>query len=320
MKKRIIAGIIAAIAVVLLSAVLVGCGESDNGSAVKDEGAAAVKDEGSTVVKDEGSAAAKDQAILVVSFGTSFNDSRNITIGAIEAAIGENFPDYEVRRAFTAQMIIDKLAERDGIKIDNVTQALDKLVADGIKTVIVQPTHLMNGFEYDDMVAEVEKYKTKFDEVAIGKPLLTSDEDFAAVIKSITERTASYMDGSTAVVFMGHGTEHEANAVYGNLQTKLTAAGHPHYLVGTVEGTPTLTDVVAAAKTGGYKRVVLEPLMVVSGDHANNDMAGDEEGSWKTTLEAEGFKVEVILEGLGQFNEIQDIYVQHVKDAIQGVK
>ncbi len=292
MKK----GIVVAVILVLFSAILVGCGDSEDSTAT-----------------------AKDKAILVVSFGTSYNDSRNITIGGIESAIRENFPDYEVRRAFTAQIIIDKLAERDGINIDNITQALDKLVADGYKTLIVQPTHLMNGFEYDDIVAEVEKYKDKFDKVAIGEPLLTSDDDFTTVIESITERTASYVDDNTAVAFMGHGTEHEANAVYASLQAKLDEAGYSHYFIGTVEGTPTLTDVITAVKAAGYTKVVLEPLMVVAGDHANNDMAGDEEGSWKNTLEAEGFEVQFILQGLGQFNEIQDVYVQHVKAAIQSV-
>lgn len=261
-----------------------------------------------------------NKAILVVSFGTSYNESRSITIGAIESAIRENFPDYEVRRAFTAQIIIDKIQQRDGIQIDNVKQALDKLVADGFQTIIVQPTHLMNGYEYDDVMAELEKYKSKFKSVAVGKPLLTSDDDFIKVIRSITTRTASYADGKTAVVFMGHGTEHEADTVYATMQKKLTAAGHSNYFVGTVEGKLTLNDVITAIKAGGFTKVVLEPLMVVAGDHANNDMAGDEEGSWKTAFKAEGIEVQSILEGLGQYNEIQDIYVQHIKDAIQSVK
>ncbi len=260
--------------------------------------------------------AANDKAILVVSFGTSYNDSRNITIGAVESAIRENYPDWDVRRAFTAQIIIDKLEERDGIEIDNVTEALDKLAADGVKTLIVQPTHLMNGYEYDDIIAELENYQDTFDSITVGKPLLTSDDDKAAVIEAITTRTASYLEPGTAIVFMGHGTEHEANAVYADMQDRLTDAGYTDYFVGTVEGTPTLDDVMSAVKAGGYTRVVLEPMMVVAGDHANNDMAGDEEDSWKTAFEAEGIEVVSVLEGLGQFGEIQDIYVQHVGDAI----
>ena len=265
------------------------------------------------------SAGANDKAILVVSFGTSYNDSRSITIGGIESAIRERFPDYDVRRAFTAQIIIDKLKERDGIIIDNVTEALDKLVADGVKTLIIQPTHLMHGYEYDDVMAELDKYKDKFGSVAVGEPLLTGDEDVAAVIQSITTRTASYLDGKTAVVFMGHGTEHAANAIYASLQEQITAANYTDYFVGTVEATPSLDDVLAAVKAGGYTRVVLEPLMVVAGDHANNDMAGDEDGSWKKAFEAEGIEVVPVLEGLGQFNEIQDIYVNHVQTAIDSL-
>lgn len=265
-------------------------------------------------------AGAKDKAILVVSFGTSYNDSRNITIGGIESAINERFPDYEVRRAFTAQIIIDKLKERDNIEIDNVTEALDRLVADGIKALIVQPTHLMHGYEYDDLVAVLDTYKNKFDSIAIGEPLLTSDKDVAAVIACITSRTSSYVNDSTAIVFMGHGTEHEANAIYAKLQEKITAAGYSNYIIGTVEATPSLDDVITAVKAAGCTRVVLEAMMVVAGDHANNDMAGDEDGSWKKEFEAEGIKVQSILQGLGQFNEIQDIYVQHVQAAIDSMK
>ena len=258
-----------------------------------------------------------DKAILVVSFGTSFNTSRNITIGGIESAIQEAYPDYDVRRAFTSQIIIDVLDERDGIKIDNVTEALDKLVADGVKTLVVQPTHLMNGFEYDDLMAELESYKDQFDSLSVGEPLLTSDADMDAVIDTITARTGSYADEDTAIVFMGHGTHHEANAVYATLQGKITAAGYSNYYIGTVEASPSLDDMIDAVKAGGYTRVVLEPLMVVSGDHANNDMAGDEEDSWKTAFEAEGIEVVSILEGLGQYNEIQNIYVQHVQAAME---
>lgn len=261
-----------------------------------------------------------EKAILVVSFGTSFDISRNITIGGIESAIQEAYPEYDVRRAFTSQIIIDVLEDRDGIMIDNVTEALDKLVADGVKTLIVQPTHLMNGFEYDDLIATLENYKDQFDSLSIGEPLLTSENDLMAVIDAITARTGSYLDEDTAIVFMGHGTHHEANAIYATLQDKITTAGYPNYYIGTVEASPSLDDMIDAVKAGGYTRVVLEPLMVVSGDHANNDMAGDEEDSWKTAFETEGIEVVCILEGLGQYNEIQDIYVQHVQAAMDAAQ
>lgn len=258
-----------------------------------------------------------DAAILVVSFGTSYNDSRDITIGAIEEAISQVYPEYEVRRAFTSQIIIDILKERENIEIDNVTEALDRAVTDGIKELVVQPTHLMSGFEYNDILAELTKYLDKFDKIILSEPLLTNDVDFDGVIQAITEKTASYDDGETAVCFMGHGTEAESNQVYAMLQEKLTEKGYENYYIGTVEAAPTLDDVITALKTKGiYKKVVLEPLMVVSGDHARNDMAGEEEDSWKTILEQEGYEVICIMEGLGQIEAIRDIYVAHLKSSI----
>ncbi|MBQ9383751.1 MAG: sirohydrochlorin cobaltochelatase [Ruminiclostridium sp.] len=253
--------------------------------------------------------------ILTVSFGTSYNDSRDKTIGAIEAAIQDANPDKEVRRAFTSQIIIDKLKERDSLVIDNVDEAFARLETDGVKELIVQPTHVMSGFEYDDLMAVVKANADKFDSVKVGSPLLTTDADYTEVIDAITAATAEYDDGETAIVFMGHGTEHASNATYAKLQTMLTDAGKNNYCIGTVEAGPSIDDVVAFAKNGGYKRVVLEPLMVVAGDHANNDMAGDEEDSWKTILTNEGFEVVPVLRGLGEIEAIQKIYVDHVRSA-----
>lgn len=265
-------------------------------------------------------ASADDTAILVVSFGTSFNDSREATIGAVEEAISEANPGYEVRRAFTSQIIIDKLKERDGLEIDNVTQALDRAVADGVKNLVVQPTHLMDGLEYMDVVDELAEYEEDFDSVSIGEPLLTSDEDFQAVAEAITEETKGSDDGETAIVFMGHGTEAESNQVYAKMQEVLAAGGHENYYIGTVEAEPTLEDVIAALKEKGiYKKVVLQPLMVVAGDHANNDMAGGEEDSWKTALEAEGYDVECVIKGLGELPAIRSIYVEHTRAALEGL-
>ena len=253
----------------------------------------------------------KDQAILVVSFGTSFNQNRAETICAVENKIAEAFPDYDVYRAFTAQIIIDHVARRDNVVIDNVTQALDRCVENGVKTLVVQPTHLMDGLEYNDLLDELAAYADVMD-ISVGEPLLTSDEDFALVEKAITEATQEYDDGETAIVFMGHGTEAESNEVYAKMQDMLTADGYDHYFVGTVEATPSLDDVIAAVQAGEYKKVVLEPLMVVAGDHANNDMAGDEEGSWKYEFEQLGYEVTPILRGLGSFEDIQAMYVDHL--------
>ncbi len=262
-----------------------------------------------------GCAGSKKPVILVVSFGTSYNDSRDATIGAIEKAIQDANPDKEVRRAFTSQIIIDKLKDRDGLEIDNVEEAFARLVKDGVKELIVQPTHVMSGFEYDDLMAVVDANRSKFQSVKVGSPLLTTDADYAAVIEAITAATAEYDDGKTLITFMGHGTEHASNATYAKLQGMLTDAGKTNYCIGTVEAEPSIEDVVAAAKAGGYTRVVLEPLMVVAGDHANNDMAGDEEDSWKTILQNEGFEVVPVLRGLGQIEAVRAVYVDHVKNA-----
>ena len=256
-----------------------------------------------------------DKIILVVSFGTSYNNNRALTIGAIEKDIDEAFPDYEMRRAFTSQMVINILKKRDDLAIDNVEEALDRAVNNGVKNLVIQPTHLMNGLEYNDLVEEVANYSDAFEKVAIGEPLLASDEDFQGVMKAITEATAEYDDGETAICFMGHGTEAEANSVYTKMQDMLTDAGYTNYYVGTVEAAPSLEDVVAKVQTGNYKKVVLQPLMMVAGDHANNDMAGEEEGSWKKTFEDAGYEVECVVKGLGEMEAIQDILVKHAKAA-----
>ena len=257
-----------------------------------------------------------EKELLVVSFGTSYNDSRRLTIGAIETALAEAFPDWSVRRAFTSQIIIDRVRERDGVEIDNVKAALDRAVDNGVKTLVVQPTHLMDGLEYTDLVDELAQYTDAFEHIAVGAPLLTSDGDFQAVADAITQATAQYDDGDTAICFMGHGTEAESNRIYGEMQQVLEAAGHDRYYVGTVEAEPTLEDVLAGVKDSGAHRVVLQPLMIVAGDHANNDMAGDEEGSWKRAFQAAGYEVECVLKGLGELEAIQQLFAAHAQAAM----
>ncbi len=261
-----------------------------------------------------------ENELLVVSFGTSFNDSRRLTIGAIEGELEEAFPDYSVRRGFTSNIIIDHVNKRDGILIDDVDAALKRATDNGVKNLVVQPTHLMNGIEYNELTEKIGNYADAFDSLTFGQPLLTSDDDFSKVEKAVTDWTKEYDDGKTAIVFMGHGTEADSNGVYEKMQELLKKDGFANYYIGTVEATPSLEDVIAQVKKGDYERVVLEPLMVVAGDHANNDMAGDEVDAWKSCFEKEGYKVECLLRGLGENEDIRKIYVEHAKAAIEESK
>ena len=261
-----------------------------------------------------------ENELLVVSFGTSYNDSRRLTIGAIEDAVEKAFPDFAVRRGFTSQIIIDHVKSRDNVAIDNVGEALDRAEKNGVRNLVIQPTHLMNGLEYNDLKDELAGYSDSFEKIVLGEPLLTSDDDFQKVMNAIVDATKEYDDGETAICFMGHGTEADSNSVYTKMQETLKAAGHDNYFVGTVEATPSLDDVIAAVKAGGYKKVVLRPLMIVAGDHANNDMAGDEDGSWKTEFEKAGFEVTTVVEGLGSVQAIQDLFVAHAQAAIDSLK
>lgn len=261
-----------------------------------------------------------EKELLVVSFGTSYNDNRRLTIGAIENALEEAFPDFSVRRAFTSQIIIDHVFQRDGEGIDNVTQALDRAVENGVKTLVVQPTHLMSGYEYNDLADELAEYADAFESIAMGVPLLDTDDDFLTVADALAEATAAFNDGETAICLMGHGTEAESNEVYAKMQTVMDKAGHENIFIGTVESTPSVEDVLAMVQAGNYKKVVLRPMMIVAGDHANNDMAGDEPDSWKSIFEAAGYEVTCVVEGLGSLGEIQSLIVQHAQAAIDSLQ
>ena len=280
-----------------------------------------------------------ENELLVVSFGTSFNDSRVADIKGIEDALQAAYPDWSVRRAFTAQIIINHIQARDGEKIDNMTQALDRAVANGVKNLVVQPTHLMHGAEYDEMCEAIEAYKDQFESVSIAEPMLGEvgsdatviNADKEAVAKAITaaavseagfESLEAAKDAGTAFVFMGHGTAHVAKVTYSQMQTQMQNLGYENVFIGTVEGEPEETAceaVIEAVKAAGYTNVVLRPLMVVAGDHANNDMAGSEDDSWKTMFEAAGFTVDCQISGLGEIADVQALYVAHTKAAIEAL-
>ena len=280
-----------------------------------------------------------EKELLVVSFGTSFNDSRVADIKSVEDALQEANPDWSVRRAFTAQIIINHIQARDGEKIDNMEQALERAVSNGVKQLVVQPTHLMHGAEYDEMCAAIDKVRDQFDSVEIAEPLLGEVGDDATVInadkeavakavvaaaleESGYETTAAAKDAGVAYVLMGHGTAHVAKVTYSQMATQMDKLGYENVFIGTVEGEPEDTSceaVIAAVKEAGYTTVVLRPLMVVAGDHANNDMAGADEDSWKTMFEAAGFTVNCQISGLGRIADVQALYVAHTKAAIDAI-
>lgn len=282
-----------------------------------------------------------ENELLVVSFGTSFNDSRVADISGVEKKLQESYPDWSVRRAFTAQIIINHVQARDDEKIDNMEQALERAVSNGVKNLVVQPTHLMHGAEYDELVDAVNNYKDKFETVTVAEPLLGEVGSDAAAVnddkKNVAEaitaeavKTAGYdsldaaKEDGTAFVFMGHGTSHSAKVSYSQMAAQMSELGYENVFIGTVEGEPEETaceNVINNVKEAGYKKVVLRPLMVVAGDHANNDMAGDDEDSWKSQFEASGAfdKIDTQIAGLGEIDAIQQIYVDHTKAAIESL-
>ena len=282
-----------------------------------------------------------ENELLVVSFGTSFNDSRAEDVKGIEDALAVAYPDWSVRRAFTAQIIINHVEARDDEVIDNMQQALDRAVENGVKNLVVQPTHLMHGAEYDEMTEAINGYKDKFESVAIAEPMLGEvgddatviNDDKKAVAQAITDEACkeagfdsmdAAAEAGTAFVFMGHGTSHTANVTYDQMQTQMEDLGFKNAFIGTVEGEPEDTacdKVIEKVKEAGYKNVVLRPLMVVAGDHANNDMAGDDEDSWKSQFVASGNfdKVDCQIEGLGRVEAVEKLYVEHTKAAIDSL-
>ena len=283
-----------------------------------------------------------ENELLVVSFGTSFNGSRAEDIGGIEKALQEAFPDWAVRRAFTAQIIINHVQARDGEFIDNMEQALERAVANGVKNLVIQPTHLMHGAEYDELSAAAEAYADKFESLVISEPLLGEvgadgsevNADKEAVAKAVVDAAVAEAGFDSlenaekvgvAFVFMGHGTSHRAKVTYTQMQTQMDNLGYKNVFIGTVEGEPEETSceaVIEAVHAAGYDKVILRPLMVVAGDHANNDMAGDDEDSWKSMFEDAGLfaGIECQISGLGRIPAVQELYIAHATAAIASVR
>lgn len=259
--------------------------------------------------------------VLVVSFGTTSADSRRLNIDSVEQVIGEAAGEnWVIRRSFTSQMIINIIAKKENIKIDSVDEALERASADGIKNLVVQPTHLMNGLEYEKLSGILADHAGSFERTAIGDPLLTSEEDFSRVADALIEASAAYIDGETALVFMGHGTEASANDVYSRMQNVLNVKAKRDFFVGTVEAEPSLDDVIKAVRKGHYRRVVIRPLMLVAGNHAVNDMASAyDPDSWYSRFRAEGYETVCIIEGLGQLQTVRNIYADHVHKAIESL-
>lgn len=282
-----------------------------------------------------------ENELLVVSFGTSYNDSRVADIKGIEDALQEAYPDWSVRRAFTAQIIINHVQARDGEVIDNMQQALDRAAANGVKNLVVQPTHLMHGAEYDEMMEALDAYQDQFETIAVAEPMLGEvgddatviNEDKAAVAQAVADAAAAdagydsmeaAAEDGTAFVFLGHGTSHTAKVSYSQMQTQMNELGYTNAFIGTVEGEPEETAceaVISAVKEAGFTKVVLRPLMVVAGDHANNDMAGSEEDSWKSMFEADGGfeSVDTQIAGLGSIDAVKELYVAHTQAAIDSI-
>ena len=280
-----------------------------------------------------------ENELLVVSFGTSYNDSRVNDIKSIEDALQEAYPDWSVRRAFTAQIIINHIQARDGEKIDNMTQALERAVANGVKNLVVQPTHLMHGAEYDEMCAAIDEYRDQFESVSIAEPLLGEvgsdatviNADKEAVAKAITaaaveasgfDSLEAAKEAGAAFVFLGHGTAHVAKVSYSQMSTQMQQLGYENVFIGTVEGEPEETaceSVIEKVQAAGYTTVILRPLMVVAGDHANNDMAGSDDDSWKPMFEDAGLTVDCQIAGLGGIADIQALYIAHTQAAIDAL-
>ncbi|NDO45671.1 sirohydrochlorin cobaltochelatase [Clostridium sp. MD294] len=256
------------------------------------------------------------KAILVISFGTSYIHTMEKTIKVIEEAVAHTYTDYKVYRAFTSQFIINKLQEKENIKINTIKEALEEIIKEGYTTVICQPTHIMPGIEYEKMINMIKPYEKSINNIIYGTPLLSSSKDYDKVVKAIIKEN-SYLQEKDILILVGHGTEHFADASYAALDYRFTANGYNNILVGTVEGYPNVETILEKLKTRYIHTIYITPFMIVAGDHANNDICGDGENTWKTKILSQGYSVKTILKGLGEYEEIRNIFIEHIKSAIE---
>ena len=256
------------------------------------------------------------KALVVVSFGTSYADTREKTIGGTEDSLARAFPEYDLRRAFTSRIIMKKLHDRDGISVDSVCQVVEKLYLDGYQEVLIQPLHVIPGYEYEEVISDLVPYVGKFARFAVGAPLLAEDQDCHAVVQALSHEIAD-IPHDVAIVWMGHGSSHPANIAYRKLNDSFVKMGFPNMFVATVEGTPTIYSVMSLLEAQGIQKVTLIPFMLVAGDHAQNDMAGDGEESWKSILQNTGYTVATRLVGLGEIESIRAIYIEHARIALK---
>lgn len=261
----------------------------------------------------------KKKKLLVVSFGTKYQETRENTIGAIERKLEQVFSDYDVHRSFTSQTVIRLIRQSEGVKVDSVSEAMESFVKEGTEQVVVLPTHFMDGREYHKLVEQVQCFQNEIADIRIGSPLVREDseEDKKEVCRALATFTQKYRDEKTAVCLMGHGTDVKANRIYARLQEIFRESGYHDLYIGTVEAYPQAEDVLRQLQKKQYSRVVLEPLMIVAGDHAIHDMAGDVEASWKSLFEKEGYEVDCVMKGMGEIEEIRDIFVRHAEELIR---
>lgn len=257
----------------------------------------------------------KKNAILMVSFGTSYLDALEKTVDVLEHEVAETYPQYQVYRAFTSQMILNKLKRTQGLHFHNVREAMEQMMADQVERVIVQPTHIINGIENEKMLSELAEYRNHFASIQVGEPLLSSIEDYKKAVHALMGEVELAQD--EVLLLMGHGTDHHATAAYPALEYVFHNLGYHNVFVGTVEGFPELEDVRKQLGNAALKKLVLFPFLLVAGDHARNDMAGKED-SWKTKLEANGYEVRPILRGLGELSGIRKIYMEHIEEVMRG--